>query len=780
MPDRYGMRECDVGDPRQRDPDFGGSSRLMTVFYERARNWWIGSDPGLLRLRAATRTTASLACSLGILYLLTRATGQPLTVALLGVIITMIAAQSVNEADPRQQRITMALLPLPAALSITAASLLAGHLVAGDVVFVVVVFAAVYARRFGSRGRALGMVAFNAYFATLYLRASISELPWMIGAVVVGAVCTFVIRTYALPDRPDRVLRATVRALRARMDIVVDTTTEAVRTGYLDERQLRRMRARTIRLNETALLIQDQIEDKANPAMLWPGVTGEHLTPWLFDAELAVEWVSTAGRRLAVLGTDPASEHAALPAAIPSATRDDLVAALAQLSRAIRVPQPGGLQQAAKQAQRILDQQPRPTPADDPSNADIRRLALAIINAAKATADVRAIVEGAAPTSTDVLESTLQHTDVSPPSGSDGDGQQSDQKSSGLRPSTRQAIQVSLAAALAIVAGQLVSPTRWFWAVIATFVIFAGTNSWGETLTKGWQRLVGTMLGVPCGMLVATLFAGNQLGSLGMIFVCLFCAFYFKDVTYSLMTFWITTMLALLYGLLGEFSLGVLMLRIEETAIGAVIGITVAIVVLPTNTRTAIREDTHAFLTALSALIENSVATMFCDGKAVSPTEQARELDRSLQQFRVTAKPLLAGVAGLAGRRSIRRGLRLFTACDRYGRSLARSSEQYQEPVGSQPQAAAFMAAAAQTQRNIDTLVAIIDGECAATVNSGTDELDAAETLARHQAGEAEPQPDTRRFLTAVHALRQIEGSVITAATNLGARDSVKVAQNVG
>ena len=217
-------------------------------------------------------------------------------------------------------------------------------------------------------------------------------------------------------------------------------------------------------------------------------------------------------------------------------------------------------------------------------------------------------------------------------------------------------------------------PSRWYWAVIAAFVIFAGTNSWGETLTKGWQRLLGTMLGVPCGVLVATLFSGNTTASLAAIFVCLFCAFYFMTVTYSLMTFWITTMLALLYGLLGQFSFGVLMLRIEETAIGAVIGVTVAILVLPTNTRTAIRNDTRAFLTSLSALIEISTATMFGGDETASPTEQARELDRNLQQFRVTAKPLLAGVAGLAGRRSIRRGLRLFTACDRYGRSLARSS----------------------------------------------------------------------------------------------------------
>jgi uncharacterized membrane protein YccC len=738
----------------------------ITVLYERARNWAIGSDPGLLRLRMATRTTAALACALAILFLLTRATGQPLTVALLGVVITMVAARSVNEPDPYRQRITMALLPLPATVAITAAALLAPQKVVSDAVFVVVVFTAVYIRRFGPRGRALGMVAFMAYFFTLYLRASVSELPWMVGAVVVGTVCTFVMSTYVLPDRPEGVLRATIRALRARMAIVVDTTAEAVRTGRLDERRRRRMRARTIRLNETALMVQSQIEDKADPAMLWPGVTSERLAPWLFDAELAIEWVATAGRRAAAVAAD-----------VPTAIRMELVAALTQLARAIRIPQAGGLPQAASQAQRILDQQPGPTATDAPSQAAVRRLALAIINAATATAEVRAIVERA-------TTGALAIADNAPPPASDSVGPEPDsddggQQDSGLRQTTRQAIQVAVAASLAIITGELVSPSRWYWAVIAAFVIFAGTNSWGETLTKGWQRLLGTMLGVPCGVLVATLFAGDKTASLAAIFVCLFCAFYFMTVTYSLMTFWITTMLALLYGLLGEFSFGVLMLRIEETAIGAVIGVTVAIVVLPTHTRTAIRDDTRAFLTSLSELIEISTATMCGADESVSPTEQARELDRKLQQFRVTAKPLLAGVAGLAGRRSIRRGLRIFAACDRYGRSLARSSEQYQGSVGSQPEgsnlAEAFASAAAQTRRNIDALLAIIDGADSVTVDSTTDELDAAETLARHQDGEGEPRPDTRRFLTAVHALRQIERAVVTAATNLGARDRLKV-----
>jgi hypothetical protein len=245
-----------------------------TALYERAQNWAIGSDPGLLRLRMAARTTVSLAVALLILFLLTKAAHQPLTVALLGVLITMVAGRAVNEPDPYQQKITIVLLPLPAALAITTAVLLAPHKLVADVVFVVIVYAAVYARRFGARGRALGMVAFMAYFFTLYLRAATAELPWLIGAVLVGTVCSFVMTAFVLPDKPEGVLRATVRSLRARMAIVIDTTAEAVEDGWIDERRRRRLRLRTAALNETALMVQNQIEEKVNPAALWRGGPG--------------------------------------------------------------------------------------------------------------------------------------------------------------------------------------------------------------------------------------------------------------------------------------------------------------------------------------------------------------------------------------------------------------------------------------------------------------------------------------------------------------------------
>lgn len=724
----------------------------LTTRYERARIWTVGTDPGLLRLRLAVRTTAALGCSMLVMVALTSAARQPLTVALLGAVITMIAARSVNEPDPRQQRITMALLPLPAALSSGVAALLTPYQLASDVVFVAVVFIAVYVRRFGPRGRALGMVAFMAYFFTLFLRAGVHELPWMIVAVVVGTFCTFVMTAYVLPDHPERVLRATIRSLRARMAIVVDTTAEALRAGRLDQRRRRRFRVRISRLNETALMVQDQIEDKANPAVLWLGADGEHLTPWLFDAELAVEWVAIAGQRAALAAGE-----------ISTPTRLALAAALSELAWAIRLPDPAGLRRAASQAQDVIDAQPSPGDSGETGPAAVRRLALAIIAAAQATSEVREMIERAA---TGDAPERITDSDTSK------DEEDNEQPGPALLPTTRQAIQASVAASLAIVTGDAVSPARWYWAVIAAFVVFAGTNTWGDTLTKGWQRLSGTVLGVPCGILVATLVAGDHTASLVMIFVCLFCAFYFMQVTQSLMAFWITTMLALLYGLLGEFSLDVLLLRIEETAIGAVIGVAVAILVLPTNIGTTLRNDTREFLTALAELIETSIARMFGDGHPDSPTDRARQLDRKLQQIRATAKPLLAGVAGLAGRRDVQRRLRLFSACDRYARILARRSEQSRDSDAPPDLEAAVQAAADRIRLNIDALIATLDGAHSTSVASAADALDAAESLARQYDSNfhpATPGPDPRTHPSVLHPLRQIDRAVIASATHLDA-----------
>ena len=121
-------------------------------------------------------------------------------------------------------------------------------------------------------------------------------------------------------------------------------------------------------------------------------------------------------------------------------------------------PTPDGLRQAAGQAQRLLDEQP--PVSDDPGSAAVRRLALAIINAATATSEVRAIVEGAATggAATWKAGATATWPTASTPT-------------RGRRPTTRQA---ASSASLVIVAGELcrlLAVGR-----SAAFVIFAGTN----------------------------------------------------------------------------------------------------------------------------------------------------------------------------------------------------------------------------------------------------------------------------------------------------------------
>jgi uncharacterized membrane protein YgaE (UPF0421/DUF939 family) len=282
--------------------------------------------------------------------------------------------------------------------------------------------------------------------------------------------------------------------------------------------------------------------------------------------------------------------------------------------------------------------------------------------------------------------------------------------------------------------------------VITAFVVFAGTTSRGEILTRGWQRLFGTILGVPAGVLVAALVSDHHGVALVLIFACLFLGFYFQKVSYSVMMFCITTMLALLYGLLGQFSVAVLVLRIEETAIGTVIGVAVAALVLPTKTTATVRTDADTFLGTLSETVDASVS-----GDGSRPTDLARRLHRELHQLRISAKPLTSGIFGIGGRGSIQRGVRLLTVSDHHARVMAQAVES----SGPMPPRLdeLFGRAGAIIRRNIDLLLA----QESVTMASAAEPLDAAQVLVSG--------PARSRML---YSLRAIDGAVLNLAMEAG------------
>ena len=89
-----------------------------------------------------------------------------------------------------------------------------------------------------------------------------------------------------------------------------------------------------------------------------------------------------------------------------------------------------------------------------------------------------------------------------------------------------------------------------------------------------------------------------------MLVVCVFCAFYLVTVAYAWLTFFVTVLLAMLYGLLGDFSVHVLELRIAETAAGGFVGIASAYFIFSTGTRDTFIEKVNDYLDRLTDLID--------------------------------------------------------------------------------------------------------------------------------------------------------------------------------
>ncbi|WDL97154.1 FUSC family protein [Alicyclobacillus sp. ALC3] len=107
-------------------------------------------------------------------------------------------------------------------------------------------------------------------------------------------------------------------------------------------------------------------------------------------------------------------------------------------------------------------------------------------------------------------------------------------------------------------------------------------------LRKG-SRVIGTLVGLVVSISVAELTNGRVVWVISVVIACIFCGFYLFRISYAFMIFFITIMIGQLYSVLHIFSPGLLVLRLEETAIGAGAGFVVALVVVPLSTRDTIR-----------------------------------------------------------------------------------------------------------------------------------------------------------------------------------------------
>ncbi|GGS60165.1 FUSC family protein [Streptomyces cinerochromogenes] len=636
------------------------------------------SDPGLLRLTAGLRTVAAIALALAVLAALR----VPVPQLVAGAMAAMVATFAVREKQRGPQAVTLA-LGLPVALaSVSLGTLLNQRVVVGDLFFVVLIFCAVYGRRFGDRGTALGLIGFQIYFLSLFVGAAPSALPALYGVICVAFACSAAARFALLPQTPAGTLDRLRRAFRARLAQLLATQAELLDAGPEDaEKVLEDLREGTARLHEAALMIQGRLED----GVLDPAVA-RLLQRRIADAEIAAERLglllltARSARR-----TDTLTLHlpgAPLPSGVELPVRDEAADALRRDLGALRLLmlRPAGEASGTALAQvrnRLLGyREEENLPAASPAVQDVFR---GLGEAARASLGLRVALEGPQDESDDTPATARSREELEAEDAAievSEEREPEEPEPAGLqRPTTRAALQVAVGSSLAIAGGELLSSQRWYWAVLTCWIVFLNTASTGEILVKGYRRLLGTVLGVVAGIGLAGLVGHHTWTAFALVLLFIFAMFYTAPLSYTLMSFFVTAMLGLLYTLLNTYSMSVLVLRIEETALGAACGVIAAAVVLPIHTDRRTNDLLVAVLDRLAEVTRGAVDQL-SGGAGGDLVERARELDQALADLRAATQPLTHPITPLRSRRDTARYVvALLETCAYHGRSLAATAE---------------------------------------------------------------------------------------------------------
>jgi uncharacterized membrane protein YgaE (UPF0421/DUF939 family) len=681
------MSIAKVGQPRPAPAASAGAPA-------RIRNRWvdflISSDPGLKRLRGAAQSVLTIAVVLGAEWTFVHLTGAlqiesgataSLATAskvaaanhdllaigmLLGAIVGLIASAGVQDPTAKGQVITFLILPVPIVSALALGIAVGDHRVVALVIIALVLAFGTYLRRFGPRGFLAGQLLFIGYFVGFSLQSAvmIGDLDWLAAEIGVGIGIAAGVRFALFYPHPARALERSRRSFDARARRVTSLALELFDAVRLDQRSDRQMHRQLIRLNEAALMIDAQLGD---PGAVPDGSSSELLHQRLFDIELALTNIVRFVERMGHLDL-PAGQRSEVHLALLDLAGGDNSGAKAHAETLIGLlhaaggPPAGGDRAAAVVAHRFAGS------VIDLCDAVTEWMALGAVDVQKNTFQSSVVLLGgwlpgsAHVSSTASLEGGTRW----------GEG-------AGLARYTRNAVQIGVAAGVAIVLGDLISPQRFYWAVIATFITFMGANNAGEQIRKAVFRVGGTVVGIGVGSLLVSAVGHHTLWSIAVILASLFLGLYLFRISYAFLAIAITVTVSQLYQQLGEFTDSLLVVRLEETALGAAVAIVVVMLVLPLHTRQVLRVAVREHIEAVGRLTDHATARLLspADGSDSTLRSDARAVDAAYQAVVATARPVGRTVWGSADEDTVR-ALRLTSASRNYSRNLVVDTERLQ------------------------------------------------------------------------------------------------------
>jgi uncharacterized membrane protein YccC len=550
---------------------------------------WLGADPGLLRLRLALRATLAVAAIAGVMRLLGPLHGVPTVVAtLIGGMVGMQGSFAVSGQAPKEGARTLVAFPLVTGVAALPAAGLSGHRPAQLVGFAVAAVIAVFVRRWGVRAFLYGMLGWFSYFFTLFVGFTLDTLPGLLLVVTVATAIMVLVGAVLVPDRPS----ATHRAARAGFDVRVRqfcaTAADVLQSGAGPEDARRRLHARCFRLVEASLIVDAHLGDQ--------------------DPSHAL-----AERRL-LLRIEVAAERVA--AAVVASRPQPLDPRLPQTLQALAEAE-----------------SPRPSaPAvDGPVGTAVRELVERLTTLEE--------LDSGLPEHVESFESAVTLASGNLPNSTPSVLDVLDQVQARLSLNSRLCVQTAVAVPVTLLLGELLSARRYYWAVLACFLVLTGTFTTAERVRKGADRVLGTVGGLVAATVAVHLTGRSDTAVIGVMLVCVFVGLYLFRVSYAAMTFAVTTLMGELYNVLGEFSGSLLLLRLEETTLGACVALITVLGVLPIRGEQAKAAAQRGFQATLDEVLAAVADRLRTPVRSTDLLWDVRRLDSQLHQVAILARP---------------------------------------------------------------------------------------------------------------------------------------------
>ncbi|WP_341357238.1 FUSC family protein [Rossellomorea sp. y25] len=723
---------------------------------------WLGrflaSDPGRKRFQQAGKATISLISAVfTMLFLLKLFNHSAITPAIVSGMVGMLGIFVVMDDTTAKKKVTTPLIGVAVAVGITLGSAFAHYSLVVNTLLVGAIFSAFYFSRFAIRYFSMGMAGFMSIYISSILQLDVAHLSWFYIGIVIGVMYAF-LYNFIIFKGSVHVLRRSMRSFHIQsnltftilMKMIEDPDTSSKRRNLLD-RNVRR-------LNEYARIVASDINEN-DLKKLWPGIEPSQLRLYVFDTEMLIQTLTDSLKRLKELDALEVKELRRLLVWVLRSLRDAEVLA--------QDYDPRSLEEAEKaiQALRFL--------LSEMLNQEVKPKGWVYL-LRRIESIANHVLEAAITIQESLKVSESKETNIENKDESEDEGKENkpEEETKSLKPSTRKAIQALVAGTLAIIVGELIAPAQPYWVLLTTFIIQIGTESVGRTYMKAFQRSVGTVIGAILGFGAAKLVSGNSELEVFLLFVVLFLAFYLFTVSYTLMSLFITMLIAFMYDLLlGGISMQLMGARVIDTIAGALIALTVSAFVFPKKTKDKVADAFDDFLEELGGYVSSYIKT-FTNIDEKPLTDQAFDLDQKLQSIKDEAQSLLQRPGSMT-RSGIGRWITVVTATNYYAKHLLASSHRKVPSKVSDELNSVFKQTEEKITHNIETLRELLkEKENAQVLWSISVEREKIETLAPSRL---KSQMDLIHHLYYVWKINQ---SIVALGEELGAE--VKETQTKG